>query len=291
MLILSLPIHRFMWVWSTWYQANRIATLERNDAPSGVYTQYGGVIFCRSDRSRHPQPERSQGQILHGGFRIVTGRLAHGPAGTRRKGHRSRRRFQSTSYFAETHDRVVYAVRDGYGRCGNGENQYWKNLSAEGKINLNDYYVFPQLHDVNELPTPYLSSTRLYPEWPMAKVRHTSDDLAQQVAVALLQMPPDSPAARAAGSAGWTIPLNYQPVHDCLKAIERRRVPIKTWGKFPSVDLSCAATDTGYFISLRRLLHSGRFHRSRPETQPQDQSLPCTPEDRNGSAQSKGPRN
>ena len=53
--------------------------------------------------------------------------------------------------------------------------------------------------------------------------------------MALLQMPADDPAARAAGCEGWTIPLNYQPVHDCLKALNVG--PYKDLGKITFTDV------------------------------------------------------
>ncbi|MFH1931791.1 MAG: response regulator, partial [Pseudomonadota bacterium] len=59
--------------------------------------------------------------------------------------------------------------------------------------------------------------------------KHTPDELAEKVAIALLEMPESSPAAKAAECAGWTIPLNYQPVHECLK--ELKVGPYKDLGK------------------------------------------------------------
>jgi two-component system sensor histidine kinase TtrS len=66
---------------------------------------------------------------------------------------------------------------------------------------------------------PSVLSTLLYPEWPFSKVRHTSTDLAQQVAVALLRMPSDHEAAVTGLYAGWSIPMDYQPVHELLQAL------------------------------------------------------------------------
>jgi signal transduction histidine kinase len=59
----------------------------------------------------------------------------------------------------------------------------------------------------------------LFPEWPFATTNHTSTALAQEVAIALMSMPAESPAALFANSAGWTIPLDYQPVHDLMKEL------------------------------------------------------------------------
>ena len=66
---------------------------------------------------------------------------------------------------------------------------------------------------------PFAHSTRLYPEWPFSKVRHTSNVLAQQVAIALLQMPANHPAALTGNYAGWTIPLDYESVHELFREL------------------------------------------------------------------------
>ena len=69
----------------------------------------------------------------------------------------------------------------------------------------------------------------------MAKLRHTPDELAEMVAVALIQMRPDSPAAQAAQCAGWTIPQNYQSVMECMMAL--RVGPYKDLGKITITDM------------------------------------------------------
>ncbi|MBW2109521.1 MAG: PAS domain-containing protein [Deltaproteobacteria bacterium] len=69
----------------------------------------------------------------------------------------------------------------------------------------------------------------------MAKVKHTSDALAKQMAIALLKMPPDSPAAKAARCAGWTIPLNYQSVRECLR--ELKVGPYRNLGEVTLLDV------------------------------------------------------
>ncbi|MCB2148621.1 MAG: response regulator [Deltaproteobacteria bacterium] len=200
-----------------WYRANRIATLKERRA-NGVYTRYGGVIFCRKDRKEI----RGLGDLKGKSFMAVSESSLGGWLMAWREfkenGIDPYRDFKSLR-FDETHDRVVVAVRDRLVDAGTVRTNTLEDLSAEGKIDLDDFYVFPRIHKEDE-PTPYLCTTREYPDWPMAKVRHTPDELAEKVAVALLQMQPDSPAARAAGCAGWTIPLNYQPVHDCLKVLK-----------------------------------------------------------------------
>ena len=215
-----------------WYRANRIVTLKEQRI-DGVSTQYGGVLFCRSDR----KDIRALGDLKNKTFMAVSESSLGGWLMAWRELHENGidpyRDFKELR-FGDTHDQVVYSVRDGLVDAGTVRTNTLEDLRAEGKIELTDYYVFPQPHAA-EGDKPYFCTTREYPNWPMAKVRHTPDDLAEKVAVALLQMPPDSPAARAAGCAGWTIPLNYQPVHDCLKILKVG--PYKDLGKISPSDV------------------------------------------------------
>lgn len=56
-------------------------------------------------------------------------------------------------------------------------------------------------------------STRLYPGWPFATLRHTSGELAREVAIALLQMPATQSGSR------FTVPADYQSVHDLFREL------------------------------------------------------------------------
>ncbi|MBR9979559.1 MAG: response regulator [Desulfatitalea sp.] len=197
--------------------ANRIATMKERRL-NGIYTKYGGVIFSRRDRT----DIRSLGDLPGKSFMAVSessfGGWLMAWRELQEKGLNPYRDFKALR-FGETHDAVVYAVRDRRVDAGTVRTNTLEALMAEGKIDLSDYYVLPPLYE-KERSTPYLRTTREYPAWPMAKVRHTSVEIAEKVAIALLQMAPDSPAASAAGCAGWTIPLNYQPVHDCLRTLK-----------------------------------------------------------------------
>ena len=214
------------------YRVNRIATLKERRA-GGVYTTYGGVVFCRSDR----QDLRSLKDFKGKTFMAVSETSLGGWLMAWREfqaiGIDPQRDFKALR-FGETHDQVVYAVLHGDVDGGTVRTGTLEVLSDEGRINLADIHVFPQVAEGGD-PPPYLCTTREYPGWPMSKLRHTPEALAEKVAVALLQMPPDDPAARAAGAAGWTIPLNYQPVHDCLKALKVG--PYKDLGRITFADV------------------------------------------------------
>ena len=250
-----------MWGWRHWYQANRIVTLKEQRL-NGVYTQYGGVIFCRSDRKDIRTLSDLKGKTFMAVSESSLGGWLMAWRELKENGIDPYRDFKELR-FDDTHDRVVYAVRDRMIDAGTVRTNTLEDLSAEGKIDLSDYYVFPRLHD-RDVRTPYFCTTREYPEWPMAKVRHTPDGLAEKVAVALLQMPPDSPAAKAAGCAGWTIPLNYQPVHDCLKVLKVG--PYKDLGQITFTDVLRELRTLDIFC-LYGILHPGGLHRRSAETQ------------------------
>jgi len=216
----------------SWYGVDRIATL-KNRVLGKDYTKFGGVIFCRADRGDIRRPSDLKGKTFmavketsFGGWRMAWREL-------KENGIDPYRDFKELQ-FGGTHDAVVYAVRDGKVEAGTVRTDTLERMQAEGKIDLGDFYVVgDRSGEIAEMPL--LRSTRLYPEWPFAKVKHTPDELAEEVAIALLGMSPDSTAAKAARCAGWTIPLNYQPVHECLK--ELKLGPYKELGKITHVDV------------------------------------------------------
>ena len=108
-----------------------------------------------------------------------------------------------------------------------------ERMAAEGKIDLAEFKGIHQQKIGQHYRFPFLLSTALYPEWPMAALRHTSESLNRKVAVALLEMLADSPAAKASQSAGWTVPSNYHPVHELLRQL--RLPPYEDYGTFTLV--------------------------------------------------------
>ena len=216
-----------------WYGANRIATL-KNQCLDNFYTKYWGVIFWKADRSDIQQLKDLKGKTFMataegslGGWRMVWREL-------KELGIDPYRDFKDLKFIG-TQDAVVYAVRDGKVDAGSVRADTFIRMHAEGKIDLEDFYV-PHEHGEKGVDCPpFPHSTRGYPEWPMAKVKHTPDELAEKVAIALIEMPANSPAAIAAKCGGWTIPMNYQPVHECLRYLKVG--PYKDLGKITITDV------------------------------------------------------
>ena len=212
------------------YGVGRIVTLQ--DLWQGqAYDEFGGVIFTRKDR----KDINNLDDLKNKSFMAVHETSFGGWRMTQREfkgyGINPYQDFAEMQ-FGGTHDNVVYAVQEGLVDAGTVRTGILERMDEEGKIDIADFRVLDE-----QYPKRFslLVSTRLYPEWPLARVKHTSDQLAQQVSVALLRMPSDSKAAKDAGIHGWTIPLNYQPVHDCLK--ELRVSPYEELGKITLRDI------------------------------------------------------
>ena len=196
------------------YGVNRLATMKTE--LDGVETMViGGVVFARADRNDILDFKDLRDKSFVGvdeasfsGWLAVLRELKNA-------GLDPARDFTSLT-FAGTHDKVVMAVKEGRADAGSVSASILEQMELEGKIALSDFRI------INERKgdgLPFRHSTRVYPDWPFSKLRHTPQDLSERVCIALLLMPPNSPAASAAKIAGWTVPMGYLSVGECLKEL------------------------------------------------------------------------
>lgn len=235
------------------YDVDRIATL-KNKRLNGTYTTFGGVIFClkkRNDIRRLADLKKIKFMAVSensfGGWLTAWREL-------KEAGVKPHKDFSSLT-FGGTHDAVVYAVANGKVDAGTVRTDTLERMQLEGKVNMNDFYVIHE-HGGGKVHLPFLHSTREYPEWPMAKARHTPDKLAEEVAHRLIELNGDTPAAQAASCSGWTIPKNYQSVHECLKLLNVS--PYQDYGKITSKQVfkKYWYVNTAIFIVLSTLVIS-----------------------------------
>ncbi len=194
------------------YRISRIVTLNNliNGEPSNIF---GGVIFTRADRREINSLEDIRGKSLMavdktslGGFQMAWKELEDIGINPYRD--------TAALRFGGTHDAVVRAVQRGDVAVGTVRTGILELMSEDGSAFPGEFKILGQKKSPEH---PFSHSTRLYPEWPFSKLRHTPSQLARRVAVALLQMSPLEPAAQWGEYAGWTTPLEYQPVHDLLR--------------------------------------------------------------------------
>ncbi|MGB5733830.1 MAG: PhnD/SsuA/transferrin family substrate-binding protein [Thiohalocapsa sp.] len=195
---------------------SRIATL-RNRSGDIQSNVFGGVIFTRADQDAIDSLADLAGKRFMavaptslGGFEMAWAELARAGVDPHRD--------LATLRFSESHDAVVTAVLDGEVDAGTVRSGIIEAMAAAGEMRRDAVKI---LNPQSDPALPLLHSTPLYPEWAFSKLAHTPTELALDVAVALLGMPRDGPAARAGDYAGWTVPLDYQPVHELLRQLHQ----------------------------------------------------------------------
>jgi len=122
---------------------------------------------------------------------------------------------------------VLDAVREGRADAGVLPSQgLWRLTLGQDPW----YRVLPAPRsDAESEGFPFAFSTRLYPAAPVIKAPHTSIALATSVTLALLGMPRGSEAAEWANPAGFTLPMSYAPLRECLRQL--RLDPYQDYGK------------------------------------------------------------
>jgi phosphate/phosphite/phosphonate ABC transporter binding protein len=122
----------------------------------------------------------------------------------------------SSLEFGGKHDNVVLAIQNGAVEAGTVRSDTLERMVAEGSIDMDEFQIINKKdHD----GFPFVCSTALYPEWPLAKVQKTPTEVASAVVDALKKMKPEDPAAKAAKVVGWTDALDYAPVEALQKSL------------------------------------------------------------------------
>ncbi|MBU8922521.1 MAG: phosphate/phosphite/phosphonate ABC transporter substrate-binding protein, partial [Bacteroidales bacterium] len=82
------------------------------------------------------------------------------------------------------HDNVVLAVLNGVCEVGSVRSDTMERMADEGTINMADFRIINQV----EGDFPFVHSTRLYPEWPMAACAQTDQAITDKLVTALKSM-------------------------------------------------------------------------------------------------------
>ena len=239
--------------------ASRMLTLI-NKRQGKPYTEFGSVIYTRAGRTDILTLEDLKGKTLmavskrsFGGWRVAWGELL-------KHGVDPFEDLKEVMFNGKFQKDVVYAVRDGKADAGVARTDMLERMAESGNIELNDFRILgPQKSE----SFPFLRSTDLYPEWPFAKLPKATNDLSRKIVHELLQMPANSRAALHGKYIGWSVPMNYQPVHSLLKLLKVG--PYKDYGKVTFSDtlrayrywiaaiiaILIALSTTGYFALTR----------------------------------------
>ncbi|MBI2240620.1 MAG: PhnD/SsuA/transferrin family substrate-binding protein [Magnetospirillum gryphiswaldense] len=190
------------------FHATRIATVESVPGPSPGMA-IGSAVLVRADAPGLRDLADLRGKRLaavapdaFGGFRVVWRELL----GLNLDPFTQ----MDTRFLGFPMEGIVAAVRDGQADAGILRVCLYEQLVGEGQLNPEHFRILSARH-VPE--SPCLTSTRLYPDWPFARLDSTAPALAKQVGMALLSMP-------MTDGQGWTVPVDYQTVHELFRDLK-----------------------------------------------------------------------
>lgn len=186
--------------------ASRILTLESGIGPSPA-ASVGSTVVVRTGRDDLRTLSDLRGQRVavvspeaFGGFQLIWREL-------HTLGLDPRRDFRELRSVGFPMDRVLEAVANGWVDAG-----FVRACLLESRPEYADrlQVLAPQ----PETDLDCAVSSRLYPDWPIATLRHTPRDLARAVSIALLSTPETSTAPR------WAVPADYQSVHEMFRELQ-----------------------------------------------------------------------
>lgn len=198
------------------FGVSRIATLQTRDR-GRTRVRYGAVVIARADNAAVETLRDLRGRSFmavspeaFGGFQMAWREL-------KQQGIDPFRDFSDLRFAGFPQDKIVLAVRAGAVDTATVRAETLARMVEAGSVALDEFRILnPQPAEGSSVPP----STRLYPEWPFATLKDTPRELASRVTRALLSMPADHPAAHSARTAGWTIPLDYSPVHELMRSLK-----------------------------------------------------------------------
>jgi len=197
------------------YGISRIATLINSDVNKKYkLKEFGGVIFTKNDNKEINEISDLDSSIFGAVSELSFGGWIMGYEELYKNGIQ---REDINLRFLNTHDNVVKAVLSGEIDAGTVRIDTLERMEMEGLINLSAIKIIGAKKYNN---FPYLVSTKLYPEWPIAKLVHTPDTLANKLLAELVTYKPTQDDIKLNKIWGWTVPMDYTPVHQILKELK-----------------------------------------------------------------------
>lgn len=247
------------------YKATRIATLVNNDLGARL-DHFGGVIFTRAGRADIAGLADLKGRR----FVAVDPTSLGGWLAPKREfvlaGLCPERDFAGLE-FVGSHRDTVKAVLAGAADAGATRTDTLERMARAGEIDLAAVKVLKGSGAAAHSDFPFLFSTAFYPEWALARLDGTSEELARKVAAELFLLPSNGDC----GGKTWTIPLSYEPVREMLKALcvdpfandgkmsVRALLAQHAWAAAGiAVAVMCVAFSAGYFSVLNKRLRQAQ---------------------------------
>ncbi|MFK5985203.1 MAG: EAL domain-containing protein [Pseudomonadota bacterium] len=192
------------------YGATRILTLVKK----GGLTQFGSVIFSKKWSKINTLQDIKDKTIAgvtkkgFGGWLIGYNELLK----TGIDAYKDSKKV----IFSGTHEGVVYDVLSGHADAGIVRTGIIERMLKQGQL-LPDALQIINQQSIDKFSL--LHSSTLYPEWAFAKAKQASPIIAADIVRYLLVMKPNNVAAVSANYHGWSVPLDYNPVHQLMQKL------------------------------------------------------------------------
>ncbi len=188
------------------YGASRIATLESAWAPDPAQA-IGSAIIVRADNAGiralgdlSGKRVEAVGPDAFGGYQVAARELL-------KAGVNPESAFASLRFVGFPMQQIVEGVRAGRADAGIVRVCTLEEMIRAGTVRAGEFRVIAPMQPAG---FPCQSSSRLYPNWPIATLRATPRELAKRVATALLTMPPTP------DGYSWGVPTDYRSVQDAF---------------------------------------------------------------------------
>jgi ABC-type phosphate/phosphonate transport system substrate-binding protein len=196
------------------YHARALVTVKYQ----GAGTMMGGVIFTRSDSGI-----KSLGDLV--GKNLMCAKFSSPGGWLFQKGVMVKAGMVPERDFktlieppSESHDAVVYAVKDGKADAGTVRTNLLETMEREGKIKMSEFRI---INETKHEDFPLVCSTPLYPDWCVAALRSTPPKLAEKMKQELLAIPVGNPALEQARKIERFVEaLDYQPMEDLCRLLK-----------------------------------------------------------------------
>jgi len=197
------------------YGATAVATMV-NSRKGQPLESFGGVIFTVADNNEINSLADLKGKTFmavdktsFGGWQMALKEIMDA-------GLDPNRDFAKLEFGAK-HENVVLAVQNGAVQAGTVRTDTLERMAADGTVEMEEFKI---INKQSYPDFPFVCSTALYPEWPLAKIQKTSDAIAAKVVEALKKMKPEDQAAKDAKVVGWVAALDYTPVEELQKTLK-----------------------------------------------------------------------
>ena len=198
------------------YNAKALVTLN-NKRGNTAQDQFGSVIFTHVKNTDILTLKNLQDKTLMGVSKSAFGGWRVAWLEMLDQGFSPQKNLKELLFAkSKTQPEVVYAVRDGKVEAGVVRTDRLERMEKEGKIDMR-YFRILNNKDVRKFP--FFLSTKLYPEWAFAALKHVPSKDVEKVTSVLLSISKNSKAARSGSYVGWLPPKDYEPVRELMKRL------------------------------------------------------------------------